>query len=307
MAKILTLKCEKKFYCKFCHFGSNNKTDYNMHIMTNKHKRLILAKNTNVISQNLAKNIFMCDCGKVYKHQSSLCKHKLKCIYKKNDKDEKDDNYEESGDNMKELIVKIMKDNSEKMDFLMNENKELRTQINEQNQQITELIPKVGNNNNNLKQKFNINVFLNEKCKEAISMDEFIDKIEISIKNLLTTKEKGQAEGISNIIIENMNKLSLYERPLHCTDKKREILYIKNNDEWECDKNREKITDALKKVENKQLKNLQIWIDKHPNYMNNNKEQEEFLKIINESSKSENENREKIIKNICSKVYLDKE
>jgi|TARA_B100001093_G_C26763667_1_gene986880 hypothetical protein len=243
----------------------------------------------------------MCDCGKVYKHQSSLCKHKLKCIYEKNDKDE------ESGDDMKELIVKIMKDNSEKMDFLMNENKELRTQIKEQNQQITELIPKVGNNNNNLKQKFNINVFLNEKCKEALSMDEFIDKIEISIKNLLTTKEKGQAEGISNIIIENMNKLSLYERPLHCTDKKREILYIKNNDEWECDKNRVKITEALKKVENKQLKNLQIWIDKHPNYMNNNREQEEFLKIINESSKSENESREKIIKNICSEVYLDKE
>ena len=300
MAKILTSKCEKKFYCKFCDFGSNNKTDYNMHIITNKHKRLILAKNTNVISQNLAKNIFMCDCGKVYKHQSSLCKHKLKCIYEKNEKDE------EGADDMKELIVKIMKDNSQKMDFLMNENKELRTQIKEQNQQITELIPKVGNNNNNLKQKFNINVFLNEKCKEALSMDEFIDKIEISIKNLLTTKEKGQAEGISNIIIENMNKLSLYERPLHCTDKKREILYIKNNDEWECDKNREKITDALKKVENKQLKNLQIWIDKHPNYMNNNKEQEEFLKIINESSKSENENREKIIKNICSEVYLDK-
>ena len=137
-------------------------------------------------------------------------------------------------------------------------------------------------------------------------MDEFIDKIEISIKNLLTTKEKGQAQGISNIIIENMNKLSLYERPLHCTDKKREILYIKNN-QWERDENREKITDVLKKVENKQIKNLQIWIDEHPNYMNNTREQEEFLKIINESSKSENENREKIIKNICSELYLDKD
>ena len=153
-----------------------------------------------------AKNIFMCDCGKVYKHQSSLCKHKLKCIYEKDGKDEG------SSDDIKELIVKIMKDNSEKMNFLMNENKELRSQIKEQNEQITELIPKVGNNNNNLKQRFNINVFLNEKCKEALSMDEFIDKIEISIKNLLTTKEKGQAQGISNIIIENMNKLSLYER-----------------------------------------------------------------------------------------------
>ena len=158
MTKNLTPKCEKKYYCKNCDFGSNNKADYSLHILTNKHKRLILTKNTNVNSQNLAKNIFMCDCGKVYKHQSSLCKHKLKCEYKK-----EDNIYEESNDNMKELIVKIMKDNSEKMDFLINENNELRSQIKEKNLQITELIPKVGNNNNNLKQKFNINVFLNEK------------------------------------------------------------------------------------------------------------------------------------------------
>ena len=173
------------------------------------------------------------------------------------------------------------------------------------------MIPKVGNNNisnntNNIKQRFNINIFLNEKCRDAISIDEFVDKIEVSMKNLLTTRDRGLSEGLSNIIIDNMNKLSLYERPLHCTDKKREIIYIKNDDEWQRDENREKITNALKRVEKKQLKNLQIWIDKHPNYMNSNTEQEEFLKIINETSKSEHENREKIIKNICNEVYLDK-
>ena len=156
MTKIFTPKNEKKFYCIFCDYGSNKKTDYNIHVLTNKHKMLKMAKNTNKIPQNLANNIFTCDCGKVYKHQSSLCKHKLKCKYQK----------EESNDDMKALIVKIMKDNSEKMNFLINENKELRTQIKEQNQQITELIPKVGNNNNNnLKQKFNINLFLNENVK----------------------------------------------------------------------------------------------------------------------------------------------
>ena len=104
---------------------------------------------------------------------------------------------------------------------MINENKELRKTI-------TEMIPKMGNNNNNnIKQKFNINVFLNEKCKDALSMDEFIDKIEVSMKNLLTTKEKGQVNGISNIIMENMNKLSLYERPLHCTDKKERNIICK--------------------------------------------------------------------------------
>ncbi len=297
MTKNLTPKNERKYYCIFCDYGSNKKSDYNMHVLTNKHKMLEIAKNTNKIPQKPANNIFRCDCGKVYKHQSSLCKHKLKCEYK-------DNNCEVNKDDMKGLIVKIMKDNSEKMNFLINENTELKNQLKEQNQRINELIPKVGNNNNN-KNKFNINIFLNEKCKDALSMDEFIDKIEVSIKNLITTRDKGQPEGISNIIIENMNKLSLYERPLHCTDKKRETLYIKNN-EWEKDEDKELINEALKKIESKQLKNVKKWMDEHPNYMNNSKQQEEFLKIINESSKSENENREKIIKNICNKVYLYK-
>ena len=107
------------------------------------------------------------------------------------------------------------------------------------------------NNTINTKNKFNINVFLNEKCKDAISIDQFIEGIEISLKNLLTTKDKGQSEGISNIIIENMNRLSLYERPLHCTDKKRETLYIKNS-EWEKDDTGEQINKAIKKIETKQ-------------------------------------------------------
>ena len=175
------------------------------------------------------------------------------------------------------------------------------------------MIPNMGNNNNNNnnntinnKNKFNINVFLNEKYKDALSMDEFIEKIEISMKNLLTTKEKGQINGISNIIIENMNKLSLYERPLHCTDKKRETLYVKNN-EWEKDDNKEHINKALKKVESKQLKNLNVWLETHPNYMNNHIEQEEFAKLMSECGKSVEEGREKIIKNICDNVYIEKQ
>ncbi len=201
---------------------------------------------------------------------------------------------------MKELVFKLISENQELKNTLLQENKELRKQI-------SELIPKVGNTiNSNNKQKFNINVFLNEKCKDAISMDEFIDKIEVSMKNLLTTKEKGQVYGISNIIMENMNKLSLYERPLHCTDKKRETLYVKNN-EWEKDENKEYINKALKKVEKKQLKNIQLWLDGHPNYMNCSNQQDEFAELLRECGKSIDDNREKIIKNLCNQVYLDKE
>ena len=168
------------------------------------------------------------------------------------------------------------------------------------------MIPKVGNTTNNLKQKFNINLFLNEKCKDALSMDKFIEKIEVSMKNLLTTRDKGSVEGISNIIIDNMNKLSLYERPIHCTDLKRETLYIKNEEEWKQDKDKTCINDAIKMVENKQLRNLQLWLDEHPNWENNNKEQEEYMKLIKNCTNTlhDNGNNEKIHKKICNEFYI---
>ena len=304
VTKISALK-NKKFCCKECDYKTCVKKDFDKHLQTKKHETRTngYTKVTNCHEEKDLSPDYICDCGRIYKYRQGLYRHKKSCNYNK------EEQIIESGENkdeLKSLIIKIMTDSSEKMNFLMNENKELRNQLKEQNQQITELIPKVGNNNNNLKQKFNINVFLNEKCKDALSMDEFIDKIEISMKNLLTTKEKGQAEGISNIIMENMNKLSLYERPLHCTDKKRETLYIKNN-EWEKDENKQHINKALKKVEKKQFKNIQLWLDEHPNYMNNSKQQEEFAEILRECGKTIDDSREKVIKKLCDNVYLEKQ
>ena len=299
-----TKKNENIYVCEKCDFKTNKKTDYNRHLTTRKHEYRLKETNMEIVEIKKTNNQYICkNCQKKYKTKSGLWKHEKYCNYNK------EEQIIESGENkgeLKSLIIKIMTDSSEKMNFLMNENKELRNQLKEQNQQITELIPKVGNNNNNnLKQKFNINVFLNEKCKDALSMDEFIDKIEISMKNLLTTKEKGQIHGISNIIIENMNKLSLYERPIHCTDKKRETLYVKN-DKWEKDDSKQHINKALKKVEKKQFKNIQLWLDEHPNYMNNSKQQEEFAEILRECGKSIDDSREKVIKKLCDNVYIEK-
>jgi hypothetical protein len=268
-----------KYVCEKCNFKTCNKYNFSKHNLSLKHKR-------QEMDSKKCEKMYYCNCGKKYKYDTGLYKHKKKCQGEK--KEENTIIQSDNKDDMKDLVFK-----------LINENQELRKTI-------TEMIPKMGNNNNNLKQKFNINVFLNEKCKDALSMDEFIDKIEISMKNLLTTKEKGQTQGISNIIMENMNKLSLYERPLHCTDKKRETLYVKNN-EWEKDENKEYINKALKKVEKKQLKNIQLWLDAHPNYMNCSNQQDEFAELLRECGKSIDDNREKIIKNLCNQVYLDKE
>ena len=273
-----------KYFCKICDYNCCKKFLWEQHLKTLKHKRKQM--------ETVETKILVCNiCNKNFMNRSGLWKHKKKCqVINNNETKIIEDN---NKDNMKELVLK-----------LINQNSELQKTIHE-------MIPKMGNNNNinsnnNIKQKFNINVFLNEKCKDAISMDEFINKIEISMKNLLTTKDKGQINGISNIIMENMNKLSLYERPLHCTDKKRETLYVKNN-EWEKDKNKECINKALKSIESKQLKNLNVWLDEHPNYMNNPSQQEEFAKLMSECGKSVEEGREKIIKNICDNVYIEKQ
>ena len=288
-------KRAEKYSCKLCDYYTSKKGDYNRHLGTLKHKWKQMETNGN--QKRALEN--QCEfCNKIFKSRSGLWKHEKLCV-KVTDANK---------DNLKDIIIDVVKENAEKMNLLINENKELRDQIKQQNKQITDMIPKLGtnnNSNNNIKQRFNINLFLNEKCKDAISINEFVEKIEISLKDLICTREKGQSEGISNLIIENMNKLSLYERPLHCTDKKREILYIKN-DEWEKDENKEQISKILKTIETKQLKNVQKWIENHPNYLNNTKEQEEFLILIQESSKSDDKNREKIIKNICNSIYLDK-
>jgi hypothetical protein len=272
-----------KYFCKICDYNCCKKFLWEQHLKTLKHKRKQM--------ETVETKILVCNiCNKNFMNRSGLWKHKKKCqVINNNETKIIEDN---NKDDMKELILQ-----------LINQNSELQKTIHE-------MIPKMGNNNNNtnnnIKQKFNINVFLNEKCKDALSMDEFIDKIEVSMKNLLTTKDKGQVNGISNIIMENMNKLSLYERPLHCTDKKRETLYVKN-DKWEKDENKQHINKALKKVESKQLKNLNVWLDEHPNYMNNPSEQEEFAQLMSECGKSVEEGREKIIKKLCDNVYIEKE
>ena len=272
----------EKYFCDNCHYSCSKKFLWEQHLKTIKHKRKQMeTEETKILKCNI--------CNKNFMNRSGLWKHKKKCqILINNEMKIIEDN---NKDTMKELVLK-----------LINQNSELQKTIHE-------MIPNMGNNNNsnntNIKQKFNINVFLNEKCKDALSMDEFIDKIEVSMKNLLTTKEKGQVYGISNIIMENMNKLSLYERPLHCTDKKRETLYVKNN-KWEKDDSKQHINKALKKVESKQLKNLNVWLETHPNYMNNSLEQEEFAKLMSECGKSVDDGREKIIKKLCDNVYIEK-
>jgi hypothetical protein len=245
------------------------------------------------------KKFYNCECGKKYTLQTNLTRHKKNsCTYVNHDKSDSDENKiienSENETSYKEIIM-----------TLINENKEMRKTI-------SELVPKIGNNNttnnttNNITNNanFNLNIFLNEKCKDALKLDDFIKNIEVSISHLLLTKDKGLIEGISNIFIENMNKLSIYERPLHCTDLKRETLYIKQ-DEWKKDNDNTIVKDAIKRVCHIQTKNVNKWSDENPDFLKKPEKQDEFIKLAKNISDDIDGKENKIIKNLCKNVYIN--
>ena len=336
MANNFTSKNIQFFECKKCDFKCCKRGDFNRHLTTAKHKKNEMA---NIVSSHFTSitshDNFVCECGKLYKHRSSLSKHKTKCIYiiKQNiydstiDKDEITDTYclnsdtknnykineineiNERDDLSKDLIVKVLKENTDIKNILVEQFKTMQEQqraLENQHQQLQELIPKVGNNNtiNNVKQRFNINIFLNEKCRDAINMDDFIKQINISLDNLELTKNKGLGEGLSNLLIENINKLSVYERPLHCTDSKRETLYIKDNNVWEKDEGKTKIKSILKDLSHIQYKNVKQWIDANPDYMELPEKQRYFIDLIRRCSGNLEDIDNKVIKRICSNFNI---
>ena len=283
-----------KFICEKCNYNTNNKKDYNKHLQTKKHN---VQKCSNG-SKN--PNNYSCECGKIYKYSQSYNRHKKSCKYES-----------KIGDDTNNLQCQIIEDDIDyKAMFLemVKKNNEFHEIMKKQQDQISELIPKVGNNNtiNNNNQRFNLNVFLNEKCKDAISMKDFVKNIEISLKNLLTTKEKGIGIGINEIINENMNKLSLYERPIHCTDKKRETLYVKN-DSWEKDTEKTHTTTLLKGLQSQQIKNMHKWKEENPNYNEDDELKHEYTLLINKCTKPLNDHEKKLFKNLCNNTYLTDE
>ena len=236
-----------------------------------------------------------------------------KIIFEKNEKNEKN----ETRDISKDLILKLVEENSEIKSLLFKQFETMQTQMQEQQNmmkdQINELIPRIGNNNTINKHKLNINIFLNEQCKDALTLEQFINKIEVTLGNLLVTKNKGLTEGVSNIIIENMNKLSLYERPLHCTDVKRETVYIKSegllqdgNAHWEKDEENKKLKQALKKVTHVQQQNLAKWVAEHPNWESNSDEQEEYMILVrNCTDELADQKENKVIKKLCNQMHVN--
>ena len=285
----LSPKNPQFFSCGFCHFVSSNKKDYGRHLSTQKHKTLEKDTNDTKNPPKKPQTGHVCLlCNKSYKYSSGLYRHKKKCSCGEN---------MNSNDTLNNQLA-LSKE------LIMNVVKQQQTQIKELTDTIKELIPKVGNNITTTNQKFNIQVFLNEKCKDAITMSDFIKSIEVSLQQLDYTKHNGLVNGLSNVIIENINKLGYYQRPIYCTDIKRESLYIKEANSWEKDINKEKIKRAIKDVSTKQFFALSKWTKENPDFQNNENKQDYYTHTLVAIANNKENNEDKIIKKLCNSIYI---
>jgi hypothetical protein len=293
-----TQKNAKMFVCINCHFKSCNKFDYTKHLSTQKHKNNVLTTNDNNIEINEAKNSkkYECvNCDKCFNDRAGLWRHKQKCT--NNLKNEL-----ANEENQQQLIEYLLKENSEFKHMMLELAKNSAGHHNNTTSNVV---------NNN--QSFNLQFYLNDTCKDAMNIMDFVSSLQVGIKDLEETGRLGFAEGISKIFINGLNQINVNDRPIHCSDSKREILYIKNNNEWKKESEDKVIlTNAIKHVAHKNMKQINEWTKDHPDYKDpDSKENDRYLQIVSEamsgSTKEESvKNYNKIIKNIAKESIIEK-
>lgn len=289
-------KYAPKFICLKCDYECSSKFLWEQHCSTQKHKRQHLATPGNAKYAS-----YICEgCGREYKQRSGLWRHRKKCNGNETQQEDVLTLANENSD-LKELMHQMLsglnKDGNIKEQMI--------NQLQEQNKIIKDMIPKLGNNNNN---KFNINVFLNEQCRDAINMSEFIESLQIHIEDLNFTKKNGLIDGVSSIFVKGLRELDTYKRPIHCTDTKRDILYIKDNDTWDKGSGKDILKDAIGDVVSKQRDAISDWEKANPNWSATEGGKDEYIQLVRSvmSDVNNHPNENKIIKNIAKETIIDK-
>jgi hypothetical protein len=302
------------YECKYCDYLTSNKYDYEKHVNTIKHKNNILAIKTTDLaieesqkSQKSQKNLYECICGKIYKDNSGLWRHKKKC--KVSNEELENEIKEDKNLNEKDLIIMLINENKDFKQLLIDVCKEKDEYKNMMMKVIENGTHNTTNNNNNSHNKaFNLNFFLNETCKDAMNITDFVDSIKLQLSDLERVGELGYVEGISNIIVKNLKELDVTKRPVHCTDKKRETIYIKDDNQWEKDDEKKKMHKLVRKVADKNARMIPKYKEVHPDYrISSSKCSDQYNKIIVESFGNDYEKEEKIIKKVTKEVIVDKE
>jgi len=278
----------KKFVCEICHFKCSKKSNYDIHLSTLKHKNL-----TNPNACLIKKEqMFECHCGKIYKHSSTLSAHKKKCTSQSN--------------NLSitpELIVELIKNNTDMQQTIMSLNNTIQGLV-------SNGITNMNNNHINSHNKsFNLQFFLNETCKNAMNIMDFANSIQLQLTDLEQVGELGYVDGISKIIIDNLKLLDVTERPVHCSDFKRDVMYVKDEDKWEKEnEGNSKIKKLIHSVTNKNISLIPEWKQKYPECTNiNSNKSTKINKMIMEVMETDKVKDEKIIKKIAKETTIEKE
>jgi len=308
MSEIAEIATLNTFECIKCKYVTTNRFDYKKHCKTIKHNQeIIIDEFSTEIDKTQAKSFTCINCNKTYKDNSGLWKHKKICK-KICDIDNVTDNNEKlSSQITPELILSVLE-----------QNKELTNLVVEQNKTIMELAKNgqgstISNNNINSNNKtFNLQFFLNETCKDAMNIMDFVDSLKLQLSDLENVGKVGFVEGISSIIVKNLKALDVHKRPVHCADKKREVIYIKDQDKWEKeDENKNKMRKVIKKVAYKNERLLYKYKEEHPgcNY-SESKYADQYSKIVIETmggvGSNDAENEDKIIQKITKEIVIDK-
>ena len=294
----------QKFNCVKCDYKCSKESDFKKHLNTDKHSKLI-----NVNGQLIEKShIFKCSiCDKEYKSNVGLWKHKKKCI---NPTIEEEDIEEEtildSSMNefkaLTELVIELVKNNTE----LQKQNQDFQKQVLEICKNNNNTVINSNNNSNN--KTFNLQLFLNEECKDAMNMSDFINSIELKISDLENIGKVGYVEGMSNIIIRELNDTDMYKRPVHCSDAKRETMYVREENKWEKDNSEAKqMIKAVRGVDKKNYQMLTTWKDLDPKCVDSKSNQcDKYMKVMSKVMDGDIENVHKVIKKIAKEVVIDK-
>jgi hypothetical protein len=296
-------KVPLNFCCEICYYYTSRKSQYDRHLATDKHKKMENDSKMIVNGSGLVQKVplYNCVCGKAYKYDSGYYRHKKKCMNNSTDKNEVVID--------KEFVMNILKQNQD----VMKQNAELQNQMKEQQNQILEVI-KCGTiiNNNSHNKTFNLQFFLNETCKDAMNIMDFVDSIKLTLSDLEKVGQIGYVEGISNIITTNLKALDVTQRPIHCTDTKREILYVKDENKWEKEaEKKDKIRKAIKCVANKNIRMLPKFKEIHPDCVkseSNYSDQYNTLMVesFGGSGNNDLEKENKIIKKISKEIIVDR-
>ena len=297
------------YNCRQCHYITNIKTNYDKHLLTEKHKKSILI-------ETLENKLICSQCDKEYMNYSGLWKHKKKCFVNNKQENEQLENKLYFNNDISqptfsaEMFMEVIKESKELRNVLVEQNKELQNKL-------LELASKpVSNTNNttyNNNTQFNLQFFLNETCKDAINIADFVNSLQVQIADLEKTGRLGYVEGISSIFLRGLKGLDVTMRPIHCTDLKRETVFVKDENAWQKDDDEKaKLKLAIQRVARKNLKTLPRWQEENPDFrILDTKENDDYLKIALNSLGGQTDEQqekyvEKIVRNVLREVVIEK-